>query len=162
MNTDSSDRGRAHEIDDSDDYRQRNNKDRSWIAPTILAAGTFIASLGAAWTAFEAGKEATAAKTVSESTGKRVDGRMEEMLALARSAAAAKATLDEKAAQRGREADEAIAVSKPTKSADALTAAAAQVVLDRAAEKAKKIVDDAAIEAERLLARERKPKGQQP
>lgn len=154
MSLDSRDRGRDV---DPDDYRPRRNTDRSWIAPTILAAGTFVAALAAAWTSLSANQNAIAAKTVAETTGKRVDGRMEEMLALARAASAAKATLEEKAAQQERESADAVAVARPPRPASntATAAAAAQAVLDTAAKQAKKIVDDAAIEAEKLLAEER-------
>lgn len=45
---------------------------------------------------------ATPAAIVAWRTGKRVDGRMEEMLALARDKAAAEATVDEKNAESDR------------------------------------------------------------
>lgn len=137
-----------------DDYRPRRYVDRSWIAPTILAAGTFLAALTAAWTSISANQTAVETKAVAETTSNRVDGRMEEMLALARAAAASQATLDEKAAQSVRESVDA---TRPAaEGGDATTGAAAQAVLDLAAVRAKKIISDAAIEAGKLLAQERK------
>jgi hypothetical protein len=154
-NRDSRARERDRGFDDPQDYPPQRYNNRAWIAPTIIALGTFLASAAAAWTSIVANGNAYDAKVQSEQTGKRVDGRMEEMLALARAAAATQATLDEKAAQRAREANEAIASAKPAKPAnDELTAAAAQAVLDLAAVRAKKLLADAAIEAEKLRTKE--------
>ncbi len=125
--------------------------DMDWIPATIMALGVAIPSIiGAVLSikasnraeskASDANENALKAKKQSEETHVAINSRMDEMLKLTRTEAEAKATLAEKDAERGRQ-NEALAIKEGTPDS----------VVELARVQAKKLLDDAAIAAAKIL-----------
>jgi hypothetical protein len=132
--------------------------DMDWIPATIMALGVAIPSIvgsvlsikaanragskaaEANDNAIKANDNALEAKTQSEATHTAINSRMDEMLKLTRTEAEAKATLAEKDAEKERQ-DSALAIKEGTPDA----------VVELARVQAKRLLDDAAIAAAKIL-----------
>jgi hypothetical protein len=125
--------------------------DMDWIPSTIMALGVAIPSIIGAYLSIKASNRAEAkaseandnaleAKKQSEDTHVAINSRMDEMLKLTRTEAEAKATLAEKDAERARQSD-ALAVKEGTP----------DTVVELARVQAKKLLDDAAVAAAKIL-----------